>query len=170
MIWRNSEGRWETWWDQLEHNVISVLPSVCGPFPHHSLGSCPTKQLASMGIPALLSYRPLPPFPISRPLSLSCSWPQERGGQVYFLHGGLFGVVARPLPCCHWCIGWGSFKRCWWDSFITLALSLIGPVGGCLVLPFFAWSEWCVKSASLIPPASHWKIALMTNKATAQFD
>ena len=116
--------RCETWWDQLERNVISILPSVRALCSHHSLGSRPTKQLASMGIPALLSNKSLPPFPISLPLWVSCSWPQERGGQVYFLRGGPFGVAARALPHCRWCIRWGSPRSRRRDSFITAALNL----------------------------------------------
>ncbi len=49
VIWGNCEGRWR---DQLEHSVSPSLPAVRGPFSHRSLGSRPTKQLASMGIPA----------------------------------------------------------------------------------------------------------------------
>lgn len=122
VIWRNHEGRWVNMMRSAGTHVIPFLPSVR--FSQHSLGSRPTKQLASMGIPALLSWRPLPPSLFYLSSSL-CSWPQERGGQVYFLHGGPFEVAARPLPHRCWCIRWGSLKRRRWDSFITTALNLV---------------------------------------------
>lgn len=54
------------------------------PFSHHSLGSRPTKQLASMGIPALLSCRPLSPFSISLPLSLFAAGPRREAAKFIF--------------------------------------------------------------------------------------
>lgn len=107
--------------------------------------------------PALMQTPPSLPLSLSSSLAL-CSWPQERGGQVYFLHGGPFEVAARPLPRRRWCIRWGSLKRCRWDSFITTALNLIVPVKGYSVRGQ-KWSEGGrVVEVTHVSNASRWEV------------
>lgn len=132
VLWKNNKDHADVKHDGISRNKMWFLSSpqfgvLCS---HHSLGRRPTKQLASMGIPAVLSNKSLPPPSLLLLSSSLALCPRERGGQVYFLHGGPCKVVARPLPCCCWCIRWGSLKRHQWDSFITAALSLIVAVPG----------------------------------------
>lgn len=88
-------------------------------FSQRSLGSRPTKQLVSMGIPAPAFHEDT--LPAS---SASAAGPARRGGQVYFLPGGPFEVAVRPLPHRGWCIRWGSREGRRWDSFIATSLHL----------------------------------------------
>lgn len=88
-------------------------------FSQRSLGSRPTKQLVSMGIPAPTFHEDT--LPAS---SASAAGPAKRGGQVYFLPGGPFEVAVRPLPHQAWCIRWGSREGRRRDSFIATYPSL----------------------------------------------
>lgn len=100
---------------EISRNMCDFFPSP----PFFSLGSRPTRQLVSMGIPAPAFHQDT--LPAS---SASAAGPTRRGGQVYFLPGGPFEVAVRPLPHQHWSIRWGSLKRRRWDSFIATALHL----------------------------------------------
>lgn len=93
VIWRNHEGRWVNMMRSAGTHVIPFLPSVR--FSQHSLGSRPTKQLASMGIPALLSWRPLPPFSISLPLS--AAGPRREAAK--FIFSTVVPLRWRRGPC-----------------------------------------------------------------------
>lgn len=64
VLWKNNKDHTDVKHDGISRNKMWFLSSpqfrvLCS---HHSLGRHPTKQLASMGIPAVLSNKSLPPF------------------------------------------------------------------------------------------------------------
>lgn len=158
----------KTWWDQLDHDVIPFLPSVRESFSHHSLGSVPTKQLACMGIPALLSCRSLPPFSISLPLSLFAAGPRTETAK--FIFSTVVPLRWRRGPC-HTAVdvlGEGP----WRDVGGTLLLlhhSILLLLKDSWYCPFCTWAKQSqgvtVIKVSHISPASHWKVIPMKNKA-----
>lgn len=79
-----------------EHDVISFLSSLCGSFSHHSLGSRPTKQLASMGIPELL---PPSSTSLSSSSSLACSLQLAPGETAKFIFSSVVPLRWRRGPC-----------------------------------------------------------------------
>lgn len=144
VIWSDLEEQWRKM-----GNMMGSAGTQCDfcpplslwPFFTSQFGQLSNKTISKYGNPGpTLMQTPPSLLFLSSSLALG-SWPQETGGQVYFLHGGPFGLAARPLPRRHWCIRCGSLKRCWWDSFIATALNLIVPVEGYLVLSFFACGE-----------------------------
>lgn len=125
-------------------NMMGSALTQCDFFPPFSSWTFFTSQFGQTSNKTISKYGNPSPGNIQTPPSLLyfssslvlCSWPQERGSQVYFHHGGPFRVAERPLPRHCWCIRWGSTKRSQWDSFITTPLNLIVSVRGYLVLSF----------------------------------
>lgn len=74
--------------------MIPVLPTVSGPFSHHSLGSRPTKQLASMGIPGPARTQ-TPPSLLYLSSSLQLA-PGERRPSLFSPRWSLWGGGEAP--------------------------------------------------------------------------
>lgn len=137
MIWWNKEVQTDGKHVGISWNKMWFLSSLQSVDLFHItvFGNCPTKQLASMGIPAPLSYRPLPLFSISLPLWLTAAGPRGKAAKFIFSLVVPLGWRQGPLPRCSWCIRWGPLKKCRWDSSIP-ALYLIVLAKGYLILSY----------------------------------
>lgn len=98
VIWRNREGRWETWWDQLEHSVIPFLLSVRGPFFTSRFGQRSNKTISEYGNPDPALMQTPPPSLLYLPSSRSLSAAGPRREAAKFILSSVVPLRWRRGP------------------------------------------------------------------------